>query len=133
MEGRITAAITCLEALFLKGVERSELSHKLSLRVASLLRLLDFNPLEVQRYVQQAYEIRSTHIHGGQVEKDRMRNADSLCRKILEYARLSVVIFLQLKNKVEKDEFIGKLDRSLLETKSIDGIKKTLEQLVTSR
>jgi len=104
---RITAGITCLEALFLKGPERSELSYKLSLRVASLLRLFGFNALEVQTNIHRAYEIRSTHIHGGEVEKERLKDADDLCRKILEYSRLAVLTFLQLQSTVAKDEFLG--------------------------
>ncbi len=130
IEARITAAITCLEALYLKGEERSELSHKLSLRAASLLRLLDANPIEIQNQIHRAYEIRSTHIHGGQVAKDRLKDGDDLCRKILECARQSVVVFLQLKGKVEKDEFLNKLDRALLEQKSLERVQKQLEELV---
>lgn len=130
IEARVTAAITCLEALYLKGEERSELSHKLSLRVASLLRLLNFNPLEIQVQIHRAYEIRSTHIHGGQVDKERLKDGNELCQKILEYARLSVVAFLQLKGKVEKDEFINKLDRALLETKSLERVENQLKELI---
>lgn len=126
IEARITSAITCLEALYLKGEERSELSHKLSLRIASLLRLLGLNPLEIQNQVHRAYDIRSTHIHGGQVDKERLKDGNDLCQKVLEYARLSVVVFLQLKEKVEKDEFINKLDRALLDTKSLERVEKQL-------
>ncbi|HXT12809.1 MAG TPA: hypothetical protein VN873_14705 [Candidatus Angelobacter sp.] len=133
IESRITAAITCLEALYLKGEERSELSHKLSLRAASLLRLLKLNALEVQAQIHRAYEIRSTHIHGGQVEKERLKDGTRLCRDILEYARFTVLIFLQLKGKVEKDEFINKLDRALLETKSLERVERSLEELIIPR
>jgi hypothetical protein len=44
---RITSAITCFEALYLKAKERMELSHRLSQRASALLRLFDFTPLEV--------------------------------------------------------------------------------------
>jgi hypothetical protein len=130
IEEQITSAITCLEALFLKSRERTELSHKLSLRVASLLRLLGLRPLEVQEQVHQAYEIRSTYIHGSVIEKDKLHNADNLCRKVLDYARMCVVVFLQMKQTSDKDEFINKLDRALLEAKSMERIKTQLSKLV---
>jgi hypothetical protein len=133
IEGRITSAISCLEALYLKGEERSELSHKLSLRVASLLRVLDFNPLEIQSRIHRAYEIRSTHIHGGQVDKERLKDSAELCQRILEYARISVIIFLQLHGKFEKDEFINKLDRALLEPKSLDRVRNLIASLIVPK
>ena len=74
--------------------------------------------------------IRSTYIHGGQADKERLRDAQDLCRKVLEYARLSTVIFLQLKGIVEKDEFLSKLDRALLEPKSLERIEKQLKELI---
>ena len=115
IESRITSAITCFEALYLKAKERMELSHRLSQRASALLRLFDFTPLEVYNTLIQAYDIRSTFIHGSQIKPEEHRNAAKLAEKTLEYARVSLLVFLQLKQLIDKEKFISKIDNSLLD------------------
>ena len=118
IESRITSAITCLEALYLKAEERAELVHRLGQRASALLRLVGFVPLEVYNNISQAYDIRSTYIHGSQIDKERQQSANKLCKIILEYARVSLLVFFQLKETVEKENVINKLDNSLLDKKA---------------
>ena len=129
IESRITSAITCLEALFLQANERSELSHRLGQRVAALLRYVDFKPIEVYRNIKQAYDIRSTFIHGSQIESKKHSFAIKLCGKTLEYARLSLVLFFRLKTEIEKEELIKKLDNSLLDERSEERLKESWEKI----
>ena len=124
IESRITSAITCLEALYLKSEERMELSHRLGQRVSALLRLFGFIALEVYNNLNQAYDIRSTFIHGSQVDKGRQATAGKLCEHILEYARVSLLVFFQLKDTTDKDKFINKLDNSLLDEKALAKLKE---------
>jgi len=126
IESRITSAITCLESLYLKAEERMELAHRLGQRVAALLRLVGFRPLEVYTCVNQAYDIRSTYIHGSRVDKERQQSAQKLCEKVMEYARQSLLIFLQLKKRVDKDDLISKLDHSLLDEKAFQKTKELI-------
>jgi len=133
MEARITSAITSLEALFLKGQERSELANRLGLRVASLLRLFDFPPLKVQNDVQEAYGVRSAYIHGAAEEGKSPEFVGKLCKSVLNYARFGVVIFLQLRQVVAKDELIGRLDNALLEPKALERLRELVQGLVTPK
>ncbi|MFC2173169.1 hypothetical protein ACFLU6_11135 [Acidobacteriota bacterium] len=128
IENSITSAITCLEALFLKATERSELSHKLSQRAAALLRYFNFPTIKVYRQLQQAYEIRSRFIHGAAGTSEGGGAPTELCDVVLEYARVSVAAFVQLSPYVEKDDMLGKIDHSLLESNA----EKKLANLVAN-
>lgn len=135
VEAKITAAITCLEALFLKADERSELSHRLSQRVAALLGSLGLTPLEVYNKVSRAYEIRSTFIHGSPISADQQGSAPSLSETILDYARTSLVAFFQLRARLpadaSKDALLNRLDNSLLDLKANQKLKELVIQHVT--
>lgn len=130
LQERITSGITCLEALFLKDKERSDLSYRLSLRVASLLKLIGFRGLEVEKHVHEAYGIRSNYIHGGTGDPAIMERADHLCRQILDYARIAVLVFLQLGGSMEKDDIVSRLDGGLLEEKRLEKLKASLATLL---
>lgn len=128
LENRITSSISCLEALYLKNSERMELSHRLSQRTAALLRLFGFNPLEVYQDIMEAYDIRSTFIHGSLIKKELRKSIKKLCTTVLEYCRVSLLIFIQIMSKVEKEKLINKLDNSLLDEKSLFRLKKLLSE-----
>ena len=130
LQERITSGITCLEALFLKDKERADLSYRLSLRVACLLRLIGLHGLTVEGHVHEAYGIRSNYIHGGPGDPSTMRRADPLCRHILDYARLAVIIFLQLKGSMDKNEILNRLDGGLLEEKKLEKLKASIAALL---
>ncbi len=115
IESRITSAITCFEALYLKAKERMELSHRLSQRAAALLGLFGFIPLQVYNDLSRAYDVRSTFIHGSLTEPENHKDVAQLAEKSLNYARISLLIFLQLKNSTDKDKFISRIDNSLLD------------------
>lgn len=126
IEGHITSAITCLEALFLKAKERMELSHRLGQRVAALLRLLGFAPMKVYKEVKQAYNVRSTFIHGSLLDGQQQKTAGELCKTVLDYARVSLLVFMQLTGKIEKDALVGKLDNSLLDEEAVGKLKELI-------
>lgn len=130
LQERITSGITCLEALFLKDKERADLSYRLSLRVASLLGLIGFRGLEVQKHVHEAYGIRSNYIHGGAGDPATMQRGDHLCRKVLDYARIAVLVFLQLGGSMEKDDIVSRLDDGLLEEKRLEKLRDRLGTLL---
>ena len=131
IESRITSAITCFEALYLKAKERMEPSHRLSQRASALLRVFEFRPLEVYNVLIQAYDIRSTFIHGSQIESEERKNAAKIAEKILQYARVSLLIFFQLKHLVDKEELISKIDNSLLEERAYSKLKEFLNENCT--
>ena len=131
IESRITSAITCFEALYLKAEERMELSHRLSQRASALLRVFEFRPLEVYNVLSQAYDIRSTFIHGSQIKSEERKNAAKVAEKILEYARVSLLIFFQLKHLVDKERLIGRIDSSILEERAYSKLKGLLSENCT--
>jgi hypothetical protein len=111
---RLAYAIMGLEALFLKSIEREELAHKLAQRVAKCISILGHQPLEIYRTVKQSYDVRSEFIHGSLLGEDKRREASKFADKIMEYLRVSLLIFLELKEKIEKENFLNTIDNSLL-------------------
>jgi hypothetical protein len=126
IQERITSGITCLEALFLRDKERSELSFRLSQRVAFLLKLLGYNGIMVQGEVHEAYGIRSEYIHGGAGDPSKAQHNERLCRRTLDYARVALIVFLQLEKMMGKSELLNRLDEGLLEEKRIEKLKTVL-------
>ena len=128
VESGITSAITCLEALYLKAEERMELSRRLSQRTSALLRLFDFKPLKVYSTVKRAYNIRSIFIHGSQIKPVEHESAVRLLERVLDYARVSVLVFLQVKGFIDKDELINQIDGSLLDAKVYSRLEKFIKE-----
>jgi len=110
---RIAYAIMGLESLFLKRSEREELSHRLAQRVAKCLSIFNYQPVEVYKEIKQSYKIRSGFVHGS-MDKDELRYSGKLVDKVMEYLRLSILMFMELKEKVEKESFLNTIDNSLL-------------------
>lgn len=106
-ERPITAAITCLEALFLTGEQ--ELKHRLAQRVAAFLRILGPRPdaQETYKNTSDCYNIRSKFIHGSSLNAQKQPHADQLARVLLEYARICTLAFLQI--SVPKNEILKQL------------------------
>lgn len=131
VESRITSAITCFEALYLKAKERTELSHRLSQRASAILRVFSFNPLEVYNTLSHAYEVRSIFIHGSQTPPEWQKSISRTAEKILEYARVSLLVFLQLKEVIDKEKLIGRIDNSLLEGQVYQKLENFLKENCT--
>ena len=124
-EQRITYAITSLEALLLGPKEREGLSRRLGQRIAGLLGLLGKNPVEVYTTVLQAYDVRSTFIHGGKVEDNI--SVEVICDEILGITRDCLISFLQLLDH-NKEKIINFLDQAILDEK----VKEKLSEVLTN-
>jgi hypothetical protein len=113
-ENRITTAITCLEALYL--VENAELTHRLSQRVARLMQIVGAtkNALDTYNDIKNAYKIRSLYTHGS--KSKNIPNLNQLTKTILSFARISIIVFMQIATtSKEKAQIIKYLDQSLLD------------------
>ncbi|MEE9341951.1 MAG: hypothetical protein V3V21_09895 [Thermoplasmata archaeon] len=77
----------------------------------------------------RSYEIRSTYVHGGFLENDKRSSIEKNLRRILNYLRVSIVIFLQMQNEEGKDAFIALLQHSMLEEKAQEKLNDRLEDL----
>ncbi len=129
VEHQISSAMMCLEALFL--TDNMEVSHKLRLRVAGLLKFADLVPLNVYKDVTIAYSLRSAFVHGSWLMRKELRKISTsdrkaLAKKVTDYARRSLLVFLQLKQLVDekgiyksnqglKHDIINMIDESLLD------------------
>lgn len=125
-ENRLATAIMALEALYLKEKELSELTERLSQRVALVLEIFGYDTLEVYNFVKRAYGIRNRFVHGSKVEQ---KEIGELPEKILDYCRISIIMFLQIHNEQDKDKTINLLSNSLLS----DIEKKKLHELINKK
>ena len=130
LESRITSAITCLESLLLKAQERFELSHRLSQRVSFLMNHFNFTPIKTYDLIQRAYEVRSTYIHGSELEQEKKKDLNEMAKSIMEYARISLCALLQVSENYTKDSIIKKIDNALLDENAQTKIKTILEEKV---
>lgn len=128
IESQITSAITCFEALYLKAEERTELAHRLSQRASIILGFLDLPPIEVYNVLSKAYEIRSIYIHGSQTGPEERRNIADHARKVMDYSRLSLLVFIQMMPVMDKDNLISKIDNSLLDEKARIKLKELIHK-----
>ena len=126
----ITGHFSSLEALYLYPSEQQEMSYRLRMRVAKLLDLIGYNPDEVREKIKDAYEVRSTYVHGGILkQKDRRKlerkyvDISEFSKTIIDYLRASIVAFLRKRNK---DILIQKIDDSLLDNRKENEVKRLL-------
>ncbi len=125
-EERIASVVSCLEALYLKSLERAELSHRLCQRAAILLKQFGLKPKKVYEDLDRAYLIRSIYSHGSFVNPEEHKDIPALTRRVLDYARLSLLAFIQFIDKVEKESLINKLENSMLEEDALTALKKLI-------
>jgi len=131
-ERRIANAIMGLEALLLKPQERQGVLRKLRTRTGKLLSNLKYEKVEVIDTINDAYEIRSTFVHGGQLNdssrkklEDRYRQIGILTRSVLDYLRICILVYLTL--QMDKDTFINLIDVSPSDEKSEEQLESVLD------
>lgn len=132
IEGQITGIITSFEALLLKSNERSELSHRLSQRAAYILKQFNCLPIEVYNDLKRAYEIRSTYIHGGISDPAETSGLKSLSDRILNYIRLSILVFMNNSIKSDKDKLISSIDNAIIDDKAHEKLSNKLREFTES-
>ncbi len=119
LERRIANAVMGLESLFLKGEERGELVYRLSIRIAKIFSLLEYDS-KVKEVVKDAYEIRSLFVHGGHLSDGKKRtlnkkhgNIRSFLLLLLNYLRISIIITIFI--KMNKKGFLDLIDNALVD------------------
>jgi hypothetical protein len=88
--------------------------------------LFNFNPIEVYNKLIQAYDVRSTFVHGGTIEPEVKKGLQKMARTTAEYARVSLLVFFTLKGQVEKEKLISTVDHSLFDAKAAEKLKSWL-------
>ncbi len=131
VEASIASTISCMESLLFRENEQSELARTLAQRVASLLQHFGLNPVEVYNKMKRAYDIRSRYVHGGFVEKKQRGNLGDFRKSILNFARLCLIVYLQINDK-QRTSLISQLDNSLLSDTAKTRVAETVSKLIVS-
>ena len=131
IEMRIASTMMGLEALFLKPTENQELVYRLRLRISKLLSLLGYDPYEVKKIVNDAYDVRSIFAHGGHLSykkkkklESKYTNTNNLLLTVLDYLRISILSMILIPK--EKEEFIDLIDDSFVDKKKEEQLKSIL-------
>lgn len=117
VEERIASAATCIEGLLLTDDDKGDIAYKFAQRLAKILRHFGYDPKSVAEDAHVAYTIRSRFVHGVFV-KDRDRKATFLlCDRIVNYARIVMILCMQCDNKDKKTKqsFIKSIDFAMLD------------------
>lgn len=117
---RIVDLIIAAESLFLRDVGekyRGELSYRTALRAAKFIEHPTFSETEVFRVMRQAYDARSSVVHGGTMKALRLPDNDSASLRIFidvveELVRLGIFKALSMKedgHKLRESEYWNEL------------------------
>ncbi len=120
---RISFLITALETLFYLKDEPSKQVKKwytgdkgkmgkseiVRDRLFSLLDVLNLSDLYVKDNIIKAYEIRDYVYHGFDIPDSYAQNAIIMYKPLLEYCRISLILFLKIKSR--KEALLEKIDR----------------------
>lgn len=110
---KVLSAISSLEALL--SDSGTEIVFKIRLRVAKLLSVFDFDPLEVTVKMKKAYDLRSKLVHGSKADENLLDFARNNVHEIINYTRICLLTSLQLRSIVGKDGLITQIDKSLID------------------
>lgn len=125
---RMVSAITCLEALLSNS--SSEITYKISIHVAGVLKHLGFDSVKVFEKMKTAYEVRSKLLHGSNLEDKLLKFSNNHAHEIVNYARICLLVSMQLKDKINKNELIKKIDHALVDQNSNSELKKLINENV---
>jgi hypothetical protein len=114
-ERRLFSAIIGLEALFTQSGEFGETSFRLALRIGKLMGLIGFKSQDIKNFMEKCYKIRNKVGHG-QLLDDKIRNeSQEYVAQILNYLRISIVLFLLCLDDKSKGELINSLDKAMVD------------------
>ncbi|MGA7076092.1 MAG: hypothetical protein WBZ42_06065 [Halobacteriota archaeon] len=139
IEQQITSACMCLEALYLD--DKTEVAHKLKLRVAKLLGLVGVEPIDVCRDLKHAYNIRSSFLHGSLIKHKAAINPPELAKRTIDHARRSLVIYLLAKQLLDekgklsdgkplKKGLIKRIDMSMVDQHKCEELHQELRPFI---
>lgn len=109
---RILSSITSLESLLSDG--QSEINYKIKVRLAGLLSHFNFDGKDIMLNLGKAYDLRSKLVHGSALKQALLAFATENAKHIINYNRICLIVYLQLKDKFNKEDFISIIDESLV-------------------
>jgi hypothetical protein len=113
IEEKLLFSIFGLEALYLAG--GTELKLRLAIRTGMLMELLGYDRAIVYRDVLDAYSFRSNFVHGTKIDSSGL---DEVMPRIMEYLRLSLLVWLEVERKKSvMNDFLGELESAAMDSK----------------
>lgn len=94
IEEKLLFSIIGLESLYLSG--DTELRLRLAIRIGMLMGLLGYDKALVYKDVLDGYKFRSNFIHGETIDSSGL---DEIIHRIIEYLRLSLLVWLEVDSK----------------------------------
>jgi hypothetical protein len=110
---RLMMAVMGLEALYIN--EHDEVSFRFRLRLTKLLMLLGLADKVVINKIKKAYVYRSDIVHGRQLSKEEMEDINKLLPVILNYLRVSLIIYICESKNYNKSDLIELIDNSIVD------------------
>ena len=113
IEEKLLFSIFGLEALHLAG--GTELKLRLAIRTGMLMGLLGYDRAIVYRDVLDAYNFRSDFVHGTKIDSSGL---DEAMPRIMEYLRLSLLVWLEVERKRSvMNGLLGELESATMDSK----------------
>ncbi|MFZ0184382.1 MAG: hypothetical protein WAL88_06055 [Nitrosotalea sp.] len=114
-----------LEALFFKSSEKTELTYRLSNRVATLLGKNNEHRVKLREEISNLYDMRSRIVHG-----DHISLGENPFGPLLIYVREAIMRFLMLSVKyTTHNEIIKKLDDAAIDNSIRDDLRNESSEL----
>src|SRR2546427_7453406 len=128
-EEKLMYAIMGLEALFLEN--ESELKFRLCTRLAKLLAHLNEKPETVLVDTSQAYDLRSTHVHGSSLTSEERIRCQDVLKRIWRYLRKTLVFYIlnDLTSDGKKRQFLKQVDLALVDEEKSQAIIRLCESV----
>ena len=108
-----------------------ELTYRLRLRVAKMMKFFGYDPFEIKRIIVDCYDVRSRFVHGGLLSherkeelEDKHASMDKLLMNLINCLRIALVITIVM--PTSKAEFITIIDNSFLDKESETKLEQTL-------
>ena len=128
VERKLMTAVMGLESLFTFEKDRGENSFKLGIRVAKLLGYLNLDVEKVRRLTEEAYNYRNKVVHGSYISQEIKKKMNEIIPYILNYLRISLIIFILESQRIGKDRMIEMIDKSTISDTHNKELKKLLEK-----
>jgi len=129
IERKLMTAVMGLESLFTLEKERGENAFKLGIRVAKLLSFIGFDAIKVRELTEEAYSYRNKVVHGSYISRDKKRRISEILFDILNYLRVSLIIFL-LNQNIGKNKMVDMIDKSMISSNYQERLKALLERSI---
>ena len=93
--------------------------------------MLGMSSIDIQVDMTKSYKIRNKVGHGMLLDEKDRKESIELEKKLLEYLRLSIIIFLLSIEEKSKGKIIDEIDKSMINDESADSFLKWLRQIIS--